>query len=99
MDRKLEPNFASEQALAYLDGSLPGDLGFDPLGLSEPSTGEAGFTNAKWLAYSEVGCMHASLVLTARRPAGLQPASGPTAPASRRAYSLPAAALPLPARR
>ena len=25
--------FASEASLTYLDGSLPGDFGFDPLGL------------------------------------------------------------------
>merc|ERR1711963_951258 len=28
--------FASEQSLSYLDGSLPADYGFDPLGLSDP---------------------------------------------------------------
>ncbi|KAK6142242.1 hypothetical protein DH2020_022590 [Rehmannia glutinosa] len=28
--------FASKQSLSYLDGSLPGDYGFDPLGLSDP---------------------------------------------------------------
>ena len=27
---------ASDQSLAYLDGSLPGDFGFDPLGLMDP---------------------------------------------------------------
>ncbi|MCI89343.1 chlorophyll a-b binding protein 3 chloroplastic-like, partial [Trifolium medium] len=28
--------FASKQSLFYLDGSLLGDYGFDPLGLSDP---------------------------------------------------------------
>ena len=28
--------FSSPQSLSYLDGSLPGDFGFDPLGLSDP---------------------------------------------------------------
>jgi light-harvesting complex I chlorophyll a/b binding protein 3 len=27
---------ASRDSLAYLDGSLPGDMGFDPLGLFAP---------------------------------------------------------------
>jgi light-harvesting complex I chlorophyll a/b binding protein 3 len=45
--------FASEQSLSYLDGSLPADYGFDPLGLSDPE-GAGGFIDPKWLAYSEV---------------------------------------------
>lgn len=42
--------FASEQSLSYLDGSLPADYGFDPLGLSDPE-GAGGFVDPKWLAY------------------------------------------------
>ena len=45
--------FASEQSLSYLDGSLPGDVGFDPLGLSDPE-GAGGFVSPEWLAYAEV---------------------------------------------
>lgn len=45
--------FASQQSLSYLDGSLPADFGFDPLGLSDPE-GAGGFIDPKWLAYSEV---------------------------------------------
>ncbi|GAB4859286.1 Chlorophyll a-b binding protein 8, chloroplastic [Ancistrocladus abbreviatus] len=33
--------------------SLPGDFGFDPLGLSDPE-GTGGFIEPKWLAYGEV---------------------------------------------
>ena len=44
---------ASNQALAYLDGSLPGDFGFDPLGLCDPAN-TGGFITPEWLAYSEV---------------------------------------------
>jgi len=43
----------SDQNLAYLDGTLPGDYGFDPLGLMDPE-GAGGFVNPQWLAYSEV---------------------------------------------
>ncbi|CBI40043.3 unnamed protein product, partial [Vitis vinifera] len=45
--------FASKQSLTYLDGSLPGDYGFDPLGLSDPE-GTGGFIEPRWLAYGEV---------------------------------------------
>ena len=45
--------FASEQSLSYLDGSLPGDFGFDPLGLSDPE-GAGGVVSPEWLAYAEV---------------------------------------------
>nr|GMD87609.1 chlorophyll A-B binding protein 8, chloroplastic [Ipomoea batatas] len=45
--------FASKQSLTYLDGSLPGDYGFDPLGLSDPE-GPGGFIEPRWLAYGEV---------------------------------------------
>ncbi|MQL85216.1 hypothetical protein Taro_017722 [Colocasia esculenta] len=45
--------FASKQSLSYLDGSLPSDYGFDPLGLSDPE-GPGGFIEPRWLAYGEV---------------------------------------------
>ncbi|BAF08114.2 Os02g0197600 [Oryza sativa Japonica Group] len=45
--------FASKQSLSYLDGTLPGDFGFDPLGLSDPE-GTGGFIEPRWLAYGEV---------------------------------------------
>ncbi|CAN6450554.1 unnamed protein product [Victoria cruziana] len=45
--------FASKQSLSYLDGSLPGDFGFDPLGLSDPE-GAGGFIEPRWLAYGEI---------------------------------------------
>ncbi|KAK1295732.1 hypothetical protein QJS10_CPB15g01259 [Acorus calamus] len=45
--------FASKQSLSYLDGSLPGDFGFDPLGLSDPE-GTGGFIEPKWLAYGAI---------------------------------------------
>ncbi|CAI7809694.1 unnamed protein product [Closterium sp. NIES-54] len=44
---------ASSQSLTYLDGSLPGDYGFDPLGLSDPE-GAGAFVSPRWLAYAEV---------------------------------------------
>lgn len=43
----------SEASLSYLDGSLPGDFGFDPLGLLDP-VNSGGFIEPKWLQYSEV---------------------------------------------
>ncbi|CAK9227108.1 unnamed protein product [Sphagnum troendelagicum] len=45
--------FASKQSLSYLDGSLPGDFGFDPLGLSDPD-GAGGFIDPNWLSYAEI---------------------------------------------
>eukprot|EP00271_Cylindrocystis_brebissonii_P010291 TRINITY_DN26448_c0_g1_i1.p1 TRINITY_DN26448_c0_g1~~TRINITY_DN26448_c0_g1_i1.p1 ORF type:complete len:279 (+),score=58.84 TRINITY_DN26448_c0_g1_i1:142-978(+) len=45
--------FASPQSLSYLDGSLPGDFGFDPLGLSDPE-GAGQFVDPNWLAYAEL---------------------------------------------
>lgn len=44
---------SSPQSLSYLDQSLPGDVGFDPLGLSDPE-GAGVFVSPSWLAYSEV---------------------------------------------
>jgi len=44
---------ASTSSLAYLDGTLPGDYGFDPLGLLDP-TNSGGFVNPDWLKYSEI---------------------------------------------
>jgi light-harvesting complex I chlorophyll a/b binding protein 3 len=43
----------SEASLTYLDGSLPGDYGFDPLGLYSPEVA-GGVLGQRWLAYSEV---------------------------------------------
>lgn len=45
--------FASDQSLTYLDGTLAGDYGFDPLGLSDPE-GAGGFISPQWIAYAEV---------------------------------------------
>jgi light-harvesting complex I chlorophyll a/b binding protein 3 len=45
--------FSSPQSLSYLDGTLPGDFGFDPLGLSDPE-GAGNFVEPKWLAYAEI---------------------------------------------
>lgn len=56
VDRKapVYPGVSSEQALTYLDGqTLPGDFGFDPLGLLDP-VNSGGFVTPQWLAYSEV---------------------------------------------
>ncbi|GIL65457.1 hypothetical protein Vafri_19251 [Volvox africanus] len=41
-------------SLSYLDGTLPGDFGFDPLGLFDPSNGSAGFMSQRWLHTAEV---------------------------------------------
>eukprot|EP00227_Mantoniella_beaufortii_P013800 CAMPEP_0197581920 /NCGR_PEP_ID=MMETSP1326-20131121/5278_1 /TAXON_ID=1155430 /ORGANISM="Genus nov. species nov., Strain RCC2288" /LENGTH=302 /DNA_ID=CAMNT_0043145899 /DNA_START=25 /DNA_END=933 /DNA_ORIENTATION=- len=43
----------SDQNMAYLDGTLPGDFGFDPLGMLDPE-GQGGFINPAWLSYAEV---------------------------------------------
>ena len=40
--------FPTQSSLRYLDGSMPGDYGFDPLGLFDPASGGAG-------AMSQVG--------------------------------------------
>jgi len=45
--------FASEQSLTYLDGTLPGDYGWDPLGISDPE-GAAVLFSPGWLSYAEV---------------------------------------------
>ncbi|KAH7365161.1 hypothetical protein KP509_18G011900 [Ceratopteris richardii] len=45
--------FASKQSLSYLDGTLPGDYGFDPLGLMDPE-GPGGFIEPEWLRYGEI---------------------------------------------
>nr|XP_024399268.1 chlorophyll a-b binding protein 8, chloroplastic-like [Physcomitrium patens]PNR37934.1 hypothetical protein PHYPA_021044 [Physcomitrium patens] len=45
--------FASKQSLSYLDGTLPGDYGFDPLGLMDPE-GAGGFIDPQWLPYAEI---------------------------------------------
>lgn len=55
-------NTTDANALAYLDGSRPGDFGFDPLGLVDPTTGSGGFISPEWLTYSEViHCRYAML--------------------------------------
>eukprot|EP00798_Chlamydomonas_sp_ICE-L_P020455 gene20455-27243_t len=52
---------ASKSALTYLDGTLPGDYGFDPLGLLDPEN-SGGFVNPDWLKYSElIHCRYAML--------------------------------------
>merc|ERR1711985_174517 len=45
--------FASEQSLKYLDGTLPGDYGFDPLGVYDPE-GKGFAVSPSWLQYAEV---------------------------------------------
>lgn len=45
--------FASEQSLSYLDGTLPGDFGFDPLGVYDPE-GKGFAVSPSWLQYAEV---------------------------------------------
>jgi len=44
---------ASKASLAYLDGSLPGDRGFDPLGIADPE-GAAVLVSPGWLSYAEL---------------------------------------------
>ena len=44
--------FPTGQSLAYLDGSLPADFGFDPLGLLDPESKGVGFINPEWLRYA-----------------------------------------------
>ena len=43
--------FPTSQSLAYLDGSLPADFGFDPLGLLDPES-KGGVVNPDWLRYA-----------------------------------------------
>ncbi|PNH12057.1 Chlorophyll a-b binding protein 8, chloroplastic [Tetrabaena socialis] len=59
VDRSKEQLFvgASASSLAYLDGTLAGDFGFDPLGLLDP-VNSGGFVEPKWLQYSEVWVIH-----------------------------------------
>eukprot|EP00475_Leptophrys_vorax_P016307 TRINITY_DN22775_c0_g1_i2.p1 TRINITY_DN22775_c0_g1~~TRINITY_DN22775_c0_g1_i2.p1 ORF type:complete len:278 (+),score=6.75 TRINITY_DN22775_c0_g1_i2:199-1032(+) len=45
--------FSSPQSEKYLDGSLPGDIGFDPLGLCDPE-GAGAFIDPRWLVYAEI---------------------------------------------
>merc|ERR1719174_3407486 len=45
--------FASERSMRYLDGSLPGDFGFDPLGMFDPE-GKGFAVSPSWLKYSEI---------------------------------------------
>ena len=56
--------FPTSQSLAYLDGSLPADFGFDPLGLSDPE-GAGGLINPEWLKYA---CVVAPMLVP--RPMG-----------------------------
>jgi len=44
---------ADERSLKYLDGTLPGDYGFDPLGLVQFED-NPGFIGRKWLVHAEV---------------------------------------------
>jgi light-harvesting complex I chlorophyll a/b binding protein 3 len=45
--------FASDQSLRYLDGKIPGDYGFDPLGVYDPES--KGFAvSPSWLRYAEI---------------------------------------------
>lgn len=60
-DRFLLPAlfFPTERSLQYLDGSLPGDAGFDPLGFFDPanpanSAGGGAGADQRWLQTSEV---------------------------------------------
>eukprot|EP00879_Flechtneria_rotunda_P000393 GHRR01000486.1.p1 GENE.GHRR01000486.1~~GHRR01000486.1.p1 ORF type:complete len:367 (+),score=85.03 GHRR01000486.1:219-1319(+) len=50
--------YPTENSIQYLDGSLPGDYGWDPLGLADPrQTGQPGedkVMNLDWLSYAEL---------------------------------------------
>ncbi|GAX76800.1 hypothetical protein CEUSTIGMA_g4246.t1 [Chlamydomonas eustigma] len=46
--------FPTESSLRYLDGSQPGDYGFDPLSLYNPANGSKGFLSRPWLRCSEI---------------------------------------------
>ncbi len=45
--------FPTARSLTYLTGALPGDQGFDPLGMFDPAN-DTMFMNQRWLRYSEV---------------------------------------------
>merc|ERR1712096_415322 len=45
--------FPSQYSLSYLDGTLPGDFGFDPLGVFE-GEGKGFAMSPSWLQYAEV---------------------------------------------
>jgi light-harvesting complex I chlorophyll a/b binding protein 3 len=45
--------FASDRSLSYLDGTLPGDYGFDPLGVYDPY-GKGFAVSPSWLQYAEI---------------------------------------------
>merc|ERR1719352_1615895 len=43
----------STAAAAYVDAALPGNWGFDPLGISDPE-GAGGAIDPEWLGYAEI---------------------------------------------
>lgn len=44
----------TQRSLRYLDGTLPGDQGFDPLGLFDPDENYSGVMSRDYLRYSEI---------------------------------------------